>query len=126
MKNIVRNLFVLVVVMITLFVTIYYSIVYATNGYIMFDYSDITIIIFFGILSIIIISIILLINSKLNLVLTALEDISDKIDISEENMVNLERSTQRVLFKEIKGNKDLKGKLIERECYEEKSEQQQE
>ena len=54
----------------------------------------------------------------------ALVDISDKIDISEENVANLERSTQRIILKEIKGNREFKEKILERMDYEKKSEQQ--
>ena len=54
----------------------------------------------------------------------ALVDISDKIDISEENVANLERSTQRIILKEIKGNMEFKEKILERMDYEKKSEQQ--
>ena len=53
----------------------------------------------------------------------ALVDISDKIDISEENVANLERSTQRIILKEIKGNMEFKEKILERMDYEKKSEQ---
>ena len=56
----------------------------------------------------------------------ALADISDKIDISEENVANLEKSTQRIMLKEIKGNREFKEKILERIDYEEKSEQQSE
>ena len=56
----------------------------------------------------------------------ALVDISNKIDISEENVVNLERSTQRIMLKEIKGNREFKEKILERMDYEKKSEQQSE
>ena len=56
----------------------------------------------------------------------ALTDISNKIDISEENVANLERSTQRIMLKEIKGNREFKEKILERMDYEKKSEQQSE
>ena len=102
MKNIVRNFSVAIVVSVTMFITIYYSIVYATKKQIMFDNSDILMIIFFGLLSLAIIFMLLYINSKLNVFSNALVDISDKIDISEENVANLERSTQRIILKEIK------------------------
>ena len=124
MKNIVRNFSVAIVVSVTMFITIYYSIVYATKKQIMFDNSDILIIIFFGLLSLAIIFMLLYINSKLNAFSNALFDISDKIDISEENMTNLERSTQRIILKEIKGNREFKEKILERMDYEKKSEQQ--
>ena len=126
MKNIVRNFFVAIVVSVTMFITIYYSIVYATKKQIMFDNSDILMIIFFGLLSLEIIFMLLYINSKLNAFSNALVDISDKIDISEENVANLERSTQRIILKEIKGNMEFKGKILERMDYEKKSEQQSE
>ena len=109
-----------------MFITIYYSIVYATKKQIMFDNSDILMIIFFGLLSLEIIFMLLYINSKLNAFSNALVDISDKIDISEENVANLERSTQRIILKEIKGNMEFKGKILERMDYEKKSEQQSE
>ena len=124
MKNIVRNFSVAIVVSVTMFITIYYSIVYATKKQIMFDNSDILMIIFFGLLSLAIIFMLLYINSKLNAFSNALVDISDKIDISEENVANLERSTQRIILKEIKGNKEFKEKILERMDYEKKSEQQ--
>jgi hypothetical protein len=124
MKNIVRNFSVAIVVSVTMFITIYYSIVYATKKQIMFDNSDILIIIFFGLLSLAIIFMLLYINSKLNAFSNALFDISDKIDISEENVANLERSTQRIILKEIKGNREFKEKILERMDYEKKSEQQ--
>ena len=126
MKNIVRNFSVAIVVSVTMFITIYYSIVYATKKQIMFDNSDILMIIFFGLLSLAIIFMLLYINSKLNAFSNALVDISDKIDISEENVANLERSTQRIILKEIKGNMEFKGKILERMDYEKKSEQQSE
>ena len=53
----------------------------------------------------------------------ALVDISDKIDISEENVANLERSTQRIILKEIKGNREFNENILERMDYEKKSEQ---
>nr|DAV30578.1 MAG TPA: hypothetical protein [Caudoviricetes sp.] len=124
MKNIVRNFSVAIVVSVTMFITIYYSIVYATKKQIMFDNSDILMIIFFGLLSLAIIFMLLYINSKLNAFSNALVDISDKIDISEENVANLERSTQRIILKEIKGNREFKEKILERMDYEKKSEQQ--
>jgi hypothetical protein len=124
MKNIVRNFSVAIVVSVTMFITIYYSIVYATKKQIMFDNSDILMIIFFGLLSLAIIFMLLYINSKLNAFSNALFDISDKIDISEENVANLERSTQRIILKEIKGNREFKEKILERMDYEKKSEQQ--
>ena len=124
MKNIVRNFSVAIVVSVTMFITIYYSIVYATKKQIMFDNSDILMIIFFGLLSLAIIFMLLYINSKLNVFSNALVDISDKIDISEENVANLERSTQRIILKEIKGNREFKEKILERMDYEKKSEQQ--
>ena len=126
MKNIVRNFSVAIVVSVTMFITIYYSIVYATKKQIMFDNSDILMIIFFGLLSLAIIFMLLYINSKLNAFSNALVDISDKIDISEENVANLERSTQRIILKEIKGNMEFKKKILERIDYEKKSEQQSE
>ena len=126
MKNIVRNFSVAIVVSVTMFITIYYSIVYATKKQIMFDNSDILMIIFFGLLSLAIIFMLLYINSKLNVFSNALVDISDKIDISEENVANLERSTQRIILKEIKGNREFKEKILERMDYEKKSEQQSE
>ena len=92
MKNIVRNFSVAIVVSVIMFITIYYSIVYATKKQIMFDNSDILMIIFFGLLSLAIIFMLLYINSKLNAFSNALVDISNKIDISEENVANLERS----------------------------------
>jgi hypothetical protein len=124
MKNIVRNFSVAIVVSVTMFITIYYSIVYATKKQIMFDNSDILMIIFFGLLSLAIIFMLLYINSKLNAFSNALVDISNKIDISEENVANLERSTQRIILKEIKGNREFKEKILERMDYEKKSEQQ--
>ena len=124
MKNIVRNFSVAIVVSVTMFITIYYSIVYATKKQIIFDNSDILMIIFFGLLSLAIIFMLLYINSKLNAFSNALVDISDKIDISEENVANLERSTQRIILKEIKGNREFKEKILERMDYEKKSEQQ--
>ena len=120
MKNIVRNFSVAIVVSVTMFITIYYSIVYATKKQIMFDNSDILMIIFFGLLSLAIIFMLLYINSKLNAFSNAL------IDISEENVSNLERSTQRIILKEIKGNRGFKEKILERMDYEKKSEQQSE
>ena len=126
MKNIVRNFSVAIVVSVTMFITIYYSIVYATKKQIMFDNSDSLMIIFFGLLSLAIIFMLLYINSKLNAFSNALVDISDKIDISEENVANLERSTQRIILKEIKGNMEFKEKILERMDYEKKSEQQSE
>ena len=126
MKNIVRNFSVAIVVSVTMFITIYYSIVYATKKQIMFDNSDILMIIFFGLLSLAIIFTLLYINSELNAFSNALVDISDKIDISEENVANLERSTQRIILKEIKGNMEFKEKILERMDYEKKSEQQSE
>ena len=92
MKNIVRNFSVAIVVFVTTFITVYYSVVYVTNKQIIFDSSDILIIIFFGLLSLIVIFMLLYINSKLNAFSNALSDISNKIDISEENMINLEKS----------------------------------
>ena len=126
MKNIVRNFSVAIVVSVTVFITAYYSIVYATKKRIVFDGSDILIIIFFGLLSLVIVFMLLYINSKLNTFSNALADISDKIDISEENVANLEKSTQRIMLKEIKGNREFKEKILERIDYEEKSEQQSE
>ena len=126
MKNIVRNFSVAIVVSVTMVITIYYSIVYATKKQSMFDNSDILMIIFFGLLSLAIIFMLLYINSKLNAFSNALADISDKIDISEENVANLERSTQRIILKEIKGNMEFKEKILERMDYEKKSEQQSE
>lgn len=126
MKNIVRNFIISIIVFITTFVTIYYSIIYATKRMIVFDSSDILIIIFFSVFSLVIIFMMLYINSKLNMFSDALVDISNKIDISENNMVNLERSTQRIILKEVKENKEFRKKFLERECYEEKSEQQSE
>ena len=125
MKNI-RNFSVAIVVSVTVFITTYYSIVYATKKRIVFDGSDILIIIFFGLLSLVIVFMLLYINSKLNTFSNALADISNKIDISEENVANLERSTQRIMLKEIKGNREFKEKILERMDYEEKSEQQSE
>ena len=92
MKNIVRNFSVAIVVFVTTFITIYYSVVYVTNKQIIFDSSDILIIIFFGLLSLMVVFMLLYINSKLNSFSNALIDISNKIDISEENMTNLEKS----------------------------------
>ena len=92
MKNIVRNFSVAIVVFVTTFITIYYSVVYATKKQIIFDSSDILIIIFFGLLSLMVVFMLLYINSKLNSFSNALIDISNKIDISEENMTNLEKS----------------------------------
>jgi hypothetical protein len=126
MKNIVRNFSVAIVVSVTVFITTYYSIVYATKKQIVFDGSDILIIIFFGLLSLVIVFMLLYINSKLNTFSNALADISNKIDISEENVANLERSTQRIMLKEIKGNREFKEKILERMDYEKKSEQQSE
>ena len=126
MKNIVRNFSVAIVVFVTTFITVYYSVVYATKKQIVFDCSDILIIIFFGLLSLVIVFMLLYINSKLNAFSNALADISNKIDISEENVANLERSTQRIMLKEIKGNREFKEKILERMDYEEKSEQQSE
>ena len=126
MKNIVRNFSVAIVVFVTTFITVYYSVVYATKKQIVFDGSDILIIIFFGLLSLVIVFMLLYINSKLNAFSNALADISNKIDISEENVANLERSTQRIMLKEIKGNREFKEKILERMDYEEKSEQQSE
>ena len=126
MKNIVRNFSVAIVVSVTVFITTYYSIVYATKKQIVFDGSDILIIIFFGLLSLVIVFMLLYINSKLNTFSNALSDISNKIDISEENVANLERSTQRIMLKEIKGNREFKEKILERMDYEKKSEQQSE
>ena len=126
MKNIVRNLSVAIVVSVTVFITVYYSVVYATKKQIVFDGSDILIVIFFGLLSLIIVFMLLCINSKLNVLSNALVDISNKIDTSEENMTNLEKSTQRIILKEIKENREFKGKILERIEHEEKSEQQSE
>lgn len=126
MKNIIRNFFVIVVVAITAFITSYYTIVYATKRVIVFDNSDILIIIFFGFLSLTIVFMLLYINLKLNIFSDAISDISNKIEISEENLVNLERSTQRIILKEVKEDREFKGKILERMGYEEKSEQQQE
>ena len=126
MKNIVRNFSVAIVVFVTTFITVYYSVVYATKKQIVFDGSDILIIIFFGLLSLVIVFMLLYINSKLNTFYNALVDISEKIDISEENVANLERSTQRIMLKEIKGNREFKEKILERMDYEKKSEQQSE
>lgn len=92
MKNIVRNFSVAIVVFVTTFITVYYSVVYVTNKQIIFDSSDILIIIFFGLLSLMVVFMLLYINSKLNSFSNALIDISNKIDISEENMTNLEKS----------------------------------
>ena len=126
MKNIVRNLSVAIVVSVTVFITVYYSVVYATKKQIVFDGSDILIVIFFGLLSLIIVFMLLCINSKLNVLSNALVDISNKIDTSEENMTNLEKSTQRIILKEVKENREFKGKILERIEHEEKSEQQSE
>ena len=126
MKNIVRNFSVAIVVFVTTFITVYYSVVYVTNKQIIFDSSDILIIIFFGLLSLMVVFMLLYINSKLNIFSKALTDILDKIDISEENIINLEKSTQRVMLKEVKGNREFKGKILERMGYEEESEQQSE
>ena len=126
MKNIVRNLSVAIVVSVTVFITVYYSVMYATKKQIVFDGSDILIVIFFGLLSLIIVFMLLYINSKLNVLSNALVDISNKIDISEENMTNLEKSTQRIILKEVKENREFKGKILERIEHEEKSEQQSE
>ena len=126
MKNIVRNVSVAIVVFVTVFITVYYSVVYATKKQIVFDGSDILIVIFFGLLSLVIVSMLLCINSKLNVLSNALSDISNKIDISEENITNLEKSTQRIMLKEVKGNREFKRKILERIEYEEKSEQQSE
>ena len=126
MKNIVRNFSVAIVVSVTVFITTYYSIVYATKKQIVFDGSDILIIIFFGLLSLVIVFMLLYINSKLNTFSNALADISNKIDISEGNMINLEKSTQRIILKEVKENREFKGKILERIEHEEKSEQQSE
>ena len=95
MKNIVRNLSVAIVVSVTVFITVYYSVMYATKKQIVFDGSDILIVIFFGLLSLIIVFMLLYINSKLNVLSNALVDISNKIDISEENMTNLEKSLDK-------------------------------
>lgn len=126
MKNIIRNFFVIVVAAITAFITSYYSIVYATKRVIVFDNSDILIIIFFGFLSLTIVFMLLYINLKLNIFSDAISDISNKIEMSEENLVNLERSTQRIILKEVKEDREFKEKILERMGYEEKSEQQQE
>ena len=126
MKNIVRNFSVAIVVFVTTFITIYYSVVYATKKQIIFDSSDILIIIFFGLLSLMVVFMLLYINSKLNVLSNALSDISNKIDISEENMTNLEKSTQRIILKEVKENREFKGKILERIEHEEKPEQQSE
>ena len=95
MKNIVRNFSVAIVVSVTVFITTYYSIVYATKKQIVFDGSDILIIIFFGLLSLVIVFMLLYINSKLNTFSNALADISNKIDISEENVANLENGIDK-------------------------------
>ena len=126
MKNIIRNFLVAIIVFVTTFVTVYYSVIYATNRKIVFDSSDILIIIFFGLLSLTVVFMLIYINSKLNTFSNALADISNKIDISEENIINLERSTQKIMLKETKGNREFKGKILERMGYEEKSEQQSE
>lgn len=126
MKNIIRNLFVSIVASITIFITIYYSITYVTKKIIVFDSSDIFIIMFFGVFSLVVVFMLLYINFKLNMFSNALIDISNKIDTSENNMVNLERSTQKIILKEVKENREFKKKFLERECYEEKSEQQSE
>ena len=83
MKNIVRNFSVAIVVFVTTFITVYYSVVYATKKQIVFDGSDILIIIFFGLLSLMVVFMLLYINSKLNSFSNALSDISNKIDISD-------------------------------------------
>ena len=126
MKNIVRNFSVAIVVFVTAFITVYYSVVYATKKQIVFDGSDILIIIFFGLLSLVVVFMLLYINSKLNAFSNALIDISEKIDISEDNIINLERSTRKIMLKEIKGNREFKGKILERIEHEEKSGQQSE
>lgn len=72
-----------------------YSVVYATKKQIVFDGSDILIVIFFGLLSLVIVFMLLYINSKLNVLSNALSDISNKIDISEENITNLEKSLDK-------------------------------
>lgn len=126
MKNIVRNFSVAIVVFVTTFITIYYSVVYATKKQIIFDSSDILIIIFFGLLSLVVVFMLLYINFKLNSFSNALSDISNKIDISEENMINLEKSTQRIILKEAKENREFNVKILERIEHEEKSEQQSE
>lgn len=126
MKNIVRNFSVAIVVFVTTFITVYYSVVYATKKQIVFDGSDILIVIFFDLLSLVIVFMLLCINSKLNVLSNALSDISNKIDISEENITNLEKSTQRIMLKEVKGNREFKRKILERIEHEEKSEQQSE
>lgn len=126
MKNIVRNFSVAIVVFVTTFITVYYSVVYATKKQIVFDGSDILIVIFFGLLSLAIVFMLLYINSKLNVLSNALSDISNKIDISEENITNLEKNTQRIVLKEVKGNREFKRKILERIEHEEKSEQQSE
>lgn len=95
MKNIVRNFSVAIVVFVTTFITVYYSVVYATKKQIVFDGSDILIVIFFGLLSLVIVFMLLCINSKLNVLSNALSDISNKIDISEENITNLEKSLDK-------------------------------
>lgn len=95
MKNIVRNFSVAIVVFVTTFITVYYSVVYATKKQIVFDGSDILIVIFFGLLSLVIVFMLLYINSKLNVLSNALSDISNKIDISEENITNLEKSLDK-------------------------------
>ena len=79
----------------TTFITVYYSVVYATKKQIVFDGSDILIVIFFGLLSLVIVFMLLYINSKLNVLSNALSDISNKIDISEENITNLEKSLDK-------------------------------
>ena len=126
MKNNIRNFFVSLIVIVVLFITAYYSVVYATKRMIVFDSSDILIIIFFGLLIIAIISMLLYVNSKLNIFSNALADISEKIDMSEENITNLERSTQRIILKEVKESREFKEKFLERMAHEEKSEQQSE
>ena len=126
MKNIIRNFSVAIVVLVTMFITTYYSIIYVTKRQIIFDGSDILIIVFFGLFSLAVVFMLLYINSKLNAFSNALADISEKIDISEENITNLQKSTQRIVLKEAKGNREFKGRILERIDYEEKSEQQSE
>ena len=126
MKNVIRNFFVAIIVFITMFVTAYYSIIYTIKKKIIFDSSDILIIIFFGLLSLAIIFMLLYINSKLNTFSNVITDISNKIEMSEENITNLEKSTQRIILMEVKGNREFKEKILERMGYEEKSEQQSE
>ena len=101
MKNIVRNFSVAIVVSVTMFITIYYSIVYATKKQIMFDNSDILMIIFFGLLSLAIIFMLLYINSKLNAFSNALVDISNKIDIRRKCCKSRKKHTKNY----IEGNK---------------------